>query len=55
MNLSDSVIVKEIQNGNIILEPFNVDYLNPNSVDLTLNPTYKVMDRLNQFNEEDDL
>lgn len=45
MNLSDSVIIKEIQNGNIILEPFNVDYLNPNSVDLTLNPVYKTMDR----------
>lgn len=45
MNLSDSIILKEIQNGNIILEPFNVDYLNPNSVDLTLNPVYKTMDR----------
>ena len=40
MILSDSEIIKELWNGNIIIEPFNRDNLNPNSVDLTLNENY---------------
>lgn len=42
MSLSDKTILKEIDNGNIIISPFNKDYLNPNSVDLTLAPEFKI-------------
>ena len=42
MILSDSRILKEIDRGGIILSPFDEKYLNPNSVDLTLNPVCKV-------------
>jgi dCTP deaminase len=42
MILSDKTILQEIENGNIIIDPFNRDHLNPNSVDLTLNPNFKV-------------
>lgn len=38
MTLTDKEILQEIENGNIILEGFNREHLNPNSVDLTLNP-----------------
>lgn len=44
MNLSDKTIVKELEIGNIIIDPFNPEHLNPNSVDLTLNPDYKMVD-----------
>ena len=43
MNLSDKTILKEIENGNIVIEPFNINHLNPNSVDLTLNKFYKTV------------
>jgi dCTP deaminase len=42
--LSDSAILKEIELGNIIIDPFDIKYLNPASIDLTLAPkckTYK--------------
>lgn len=39
--LSDKTILNEIKAGNIIIEPFNIKYLNPVSVDLTLAPTCK--------------
>lgn len=42
MILSDSKILEELNNGNIIIEPFNKEYLNPNSVDLTLANKVKV-------------
>lgn len=41
MTLTDKEILQEIENGNIILEGFNREHLNPNSVDLTLNPSMK--------------
>lgn len=42
MILADKRIKKEIANGNIIISPFDEKYLNPNSVDLTLNPIGKI-------------
>lgn len=42
MILSDSVILEEMSKGNIIIEGLNLKYLNPVSVDLTLNPNFKV-------------
>lgn len=42
MILSDSSIVKEMQAGNIIISPFEPKHLNPNSVDLTLAPNFKI-------------
>jgi dCTP deaminase len=45
MILSDKKIVEEIKAGNIILDPFEEKYLNPNSVDLTLAPQFKIYDR----------
>lgn len=44
MNLSDKTIKKEIENGNIIIEPFIEKHLNPNSIDLTLNGKYSMPD-----------
>jgi dCTP deaminase len=41
MILSDSKIMEEMDNGNIIISPFDSKYLNPVSVDLTLAPTMK--------------
>lgn len=42
MILADKRIKEEIANGNIIISPFDEKYLNPNSVDLTLNPIFRV-------------
>jgi dCTP deaminase len=42
MVLSDKTILREIREGRIIIEPFNQEYLNPVSVDLTLAPTFKI-------------
>jgi dCTP deaminase len=42
MILSDQSIIREIEQGNIIIDPFNREYLNPNSIDLTLAPEFKV-------------
>ena len=42
MILADKKIKEEIANGNIIISPFDEKYLNPNSVDLTLNPIGKI-------------
>ena len=42
MVLSDSKILEELNNRNIIIEGFNKDNLNPSSVDLTLNGTFKI-------------
>lgn len=42
MILSDSSILRELKAGNIIISPFDQKYLNPNSVDLTLAPQFKV-------------
>jgi dCTP deaminase len=47
MNLSDKTILSEMENGNITISPFDMKYLNPNSVDLTLNKMYKVLDKKN--------
>lgn len=44
MILSDSMIVTEMNAGNIIISPFEPNHMNPNSVDLTLAPTFKVYD-----------
>ena len=45
MVLSDSKILEELNNRNIIIEGFNKDNLNPSSVDLTLNGTFKIYKR----------
>ena len=42
MILSDKTILQEIENGNIIISPLNLAHVNPNSVDLTLAPTFKM-------------
>ena len=42
MILSDKSILEEMDKGNIIISPFNRDYLNPNSVDLTLGNKFKI-------------
>lgn len=42
MILSDKTILEEMAAGNIIIDGFNMDHLNPNSVDLTLAPTVKI-------------
>jgi dCTP deaminase len=36
--LTDKEILQEIENGNIVIDGFKMEHLNPNSVDLTLNP-----------------
>jgi len=41
MVLSDKTILAEMKAGNIIIEPFDMKYMNPVSVDLTLAPTCK--------------
>lgn len=43
-SLADSVILREMKRGNIIIDPFTPEHLNPNSVDLTLNRHYQVFD-----------
>jgi dCTP deaminase len=42
MILSDKTILKEIENGNIVISPLVEKHVNPNSVDLTLAPQFKV-------------
>lgn len=42
--LSDSAILQSIQAGDIVIDPFNPDHVNPNSVDLTLHDTVKQYD-----------
>lgn len=42
MIFSDREILACIEHGMIIIEPFDKKYLNPNSVDLTLNPKCKI-------------
>lgn len=42
MILSDTEILQRLDDGNIVISPFQEKHLNPNSVDLTLNPTCKV-------------
>lgn len=42
MILSDKTILQEMHWKNIIISPFNKDHLNPNSVDLTLAPQFKI-------------
>jgi len=41
MILSDQIILRELEQGKIIIDPFNPAHLNPNSVDLTLAPAFK--------------
>lgn len=45
MILSDKTVLQELQAGNIVIDPFNPKHLNPNSVDLTLAPQFKVYKR----------
>ena len=45
MILSDSAILEEIANGNIVISPFERSHLNPNSVDLTLGNTLRIYDK----------
>lgn len=45
MVIADKKIKKYIKKGKIIIEPFDERYLNPNSVDLTLNAECKVYPR----------
>jgi dCTP deaminase len=44
MVLTDGEILKNIKSGNIVIDPFDTKYLNPNSVDLTLNRVCKIYD-----------
>jgi dCTP deaminase len=39
MILTGNEIIKQYQNGSIILDPFNVDYITTNSYDLRLGNT----------------
>lgn len=52
MILSDKTILQEIEQGNIIIEPFERELLNPNSVDLRLGNELKIYQRY--FAEVDD-
>lgn len=38
--LSDKRILEEMQKGNIVIEPFNLDFIGPNSYDCTLGPWF---------------
>jgi dCTP deaminase len=40
MILSDSAILEALGKGDVVIEPFNLKNVNPNSVDLTLNENY---------------
>lgn len=40
--LTGSEIIKQVNNGNIVIEPFNIKNIGPNSCDLTLGNTLKV-------------
>lgn len=42
MILSDKTILREMQAGNIIIDPFTPEHLSPVSVDLTLAPQFKI-------------
>lgn len=44
MVLSDSAILKSIENGDIVIDPFNQKHINPNSVDLTLDKVLRRYD-----------
>jgi dCTP deaminase len=44
MVLADSEILKGMDCGDLTIDPFNIEHLNPNSVDLTLHPDFKVYD-----------
>ncbi len=56
MILSDSMILQEMEAGNIIIDGFKKEHLNPNSVDLTLAPTVKIYPREKLFvNSYDEL
>ena len=46
MGLSDKNIIKEIKRGNIIIDPFDMEMMNPNSIDLRLDKHYQVVDDL---------
>lgn len=45
MILSDRTILNEMKAGNIIIDPFTPEHLNPVSVDLTLAPEFKIYTR----------
>jgi len=55
MILSDKMILQEMEAGNIIIEGFKQEHLNPNSVDLTLAPSVKVYQekyiRVNRYSD----
>lgn len=57
MILSDGYILEELKQKRIVIEPFNKEYLNPCSVDLTLHPDFKIYKRgtldVRQLNEVD--
>lgn len=55
MILSDKSILQELEKGNIVISPFNKDHLNPNSVDLTLAPEFKIYTRNFQHCDRDGL
>jgi len=45
--LSDSEILEELEKGNIIIKPFRIEQLNPNSYDVRLGEYYAVENVLN--------
>jgi dCTP deaminase len=55
MILSDKTILQEMEAGNIIIDEFKQEHLNPNSVDLTLAPLMKIYPKkyinVNSYNE----
>ena len=42
MILSDKQILTEYEASNIVIHPFEMKYINPCSIDLTLNPEFKI-------------
>ena len=42
MILTDNTIIREMGKGSIVVDPFSLDMLGTNSIDLTLHPVYKV-------------
>ena len=53
MILSDQKIYDEVNNGNITIEPFNEDQLNPNSYDVRLDDVLKYYGKNNVYKPND--
>ncbi|MCF7795439.1 dCTP deaminase [Patescibacteria group bacterium] len=49
MVLSDKDIIKEVKSGNIIINPFNEEMVQPASIDLHLDKEFLVFDTVNNY------